>query len=239
MRYIRKQGEGTYALSNANESPPQTEHDATTRWKSFGSRNRQLLSEQLLREQYFLCCYSEIRLDLPELGYHIEHIENKSQHPQRTFDYQNLAVCALDTGKLPTGEEAFGGHAQKKQGSVDMDRFIHCQRHDCSRFFAYVSDGRIVPRLDLNEQETALALYTIDLLNLNCGFLTVERKKHWEELDDLFFEHNQKSWDLEQLLQLDLVPTHQHKLNAFFSLTRQFFGPAAENVLEQYAPDLR
>ncbi|EJT4385593.1 TIGR02646 family protein, partial [Salmonella enterica] len=50
----------------------------------------------LLNEQYHLCCYSEIRADLRGLGYHIEHVENKSQQPGRTFDYQNLAASALD-----------------------------------------------------------------------------------------------------------------------------------------------
>lgn len=53
----------------------------------------------LLNEQYHLCCYSEVRADLRGLGYHIEHVENKSQHPERTFDYLNLAASALDSGE--------------------------------------------------------------------------------------------------------------------------------------------
>ncbi len=49
------------------------------------------------------------------------------------------------------------------------------------------------------------AEYTIDLLNLNSGFLQTERRNHWEELEQLFEEHIEKGWDLQQLLQLELV----------------------------------
>ncbi|ELI0860547.1 TIGR02646 family protein, partial [Salmonella enterica] len=74
----------------------------------------------LLNEQYHLCCYSEIRADLRGLGYHIEHVENKSQQPGRTFDYQNLAASALDSenGLHLFGINAFGGHARGKQEAV-------------------------------------------------------------------------------------------------------------------------
>lgn len=68
----------------------------------------------LLNEQYHLCCYSEIRADLRGLGYHIEHVENKSQQPGRTFDYQNLATSALDSENdlHLFGINAFGGHSR-------------------------------------------------------------------------------------------------------------------------------
>lgn len=66
-----------------------------------------------------------------------------------------------------------------------MAKFIHCHIRDCSRYFAYLSDGRIVPADELNAQETENAQYTIDLLNLNSGFLQTERRNHWEELEQL------------------------------------------------------
>ncbi|EDJ4644545.1 retron system putative HNH endonuclease [Salmonella enterica] len=194
----------------------------------------------LLNEQYHLCCYSEIRADLRGLGYHIEHVENKSQQPGRTFDYQNLAASALDSenGLHLFGINAFGGHARGKQEAVDMANFIHCHLPDCSRYFAYLSDGRIVPADELNAQEMERAEYTIDLLNLNSGFLQTERRNHWEELERLFEEHIEKGWDLQQLLQLELVPSPDHKLHEFFSITRQFFQQEAEQVLQIHAPAL-
>lgn len=237
MRHVVKHGRGTGTLARRHQEPPQTSEEAKRCWRNFDKR---LVRPFLLDEQYHLCCYSELRADLRGLGWHIEHVENKSQHPARTFDYQNLAVSALDSenGLRQFGKEAFGGHAPGKSQSVDMARFIHCHRVDCARYFAWLSDGRIVPAIGLTEPEASNAQYTIDLLNLNCGFLVVERRKHWDELEQLFAEHQEKDWDLQRLLQLDLVPTADHKLHEFFSVTRQFFGPLAEQVLQEQAPDL-
>lgn len=242
MRHVTKTQRGTIALFTAHENPPQDSEQSTKRWRSF-RRDKAAIMALLINEQYHLCCYSEIRADLRGLGYHIEHVENKSQQPERTFDYQNLAASALDSG--PNGglfqlksKSAFGGHSLGKQDAVDMAKFIHCHISDCSRYFAYLSDGRIVPSDGLNAQETEKAQYTIDLLNLNTGFLQTERRKHWEELEQLFDEHIEKGWDLHQLLQLDLVPSPDHKLHEFFSITRHFFQHEAEQVLQSHAPAL-
>ncbi|AXD07576.1 TIGR02646 family protein [Salmonella enterica] len=239
MRHVIKTRRGTDALLTANENPPQDSDQSTRRWRNF-RRDKADLMTLLLNEQYHLCCYSEIRADLRGLGYHIEHVENKSQQPGRTFDYQNLAASALDSenGLHLFGINAFGGHSRGKQEAVDMAKFIHCHLPDCSRYFAYLSDGRIVPADELNTQEMERAQYTIDLLNLNSGFLQTERRNHWEELEQLFDEHIEKDWDLHQLLQLDLVPSPDHKLHEFFSITRQFFQQEAEQVLQIHAPAL-
>lgn len=238
MRYVVKNGRGTGALALQHQEPPQTSAEAERRWRRFD--NKSVLLEVLLNEQYHLCCYSELRADLRGLGWHIEHVENKSQQPVRTFDYQNLSVSSLDSenGLRQFGKEAFGGHAPGKSQPVDMARFIHGHLPDCARYFAYLSDGRIVPAVGLTEPEAVNTQYTIDLLNLNCGFLVVERRNHWNELEHLFAEHQEKDWELQWLLQLDLVPTADHKLHEFFSVTRQFFGPLAEQVLQEQAPSL-
>ncbi|EGZ4333327.1 TIGR02646 family protein [Salmonella enterica subsp. enterica serovar Texas] len=239
MRHVIKTHGGTDALLTANENPPQDSDQSTRRWRNF-RRDKADLMTLLLNEQYHLCCYSEIRADLRGLGYHIEHVENKSQQPGRTFDYQNLAASALDSenGLHLFGINAFGGHSRGKQEAVDMAKFIHCHLPDCSRYFAYLSDGRIVPADELNAQEMERAEYTIDLLNLNSGFLQTERRNHWEELEQPFDEHIEKGWDLQQLLQLELVPSSDHKLHEFFSITRQFFQQEAEQVLHIHAPAL-
>lgn len=116
MRHVIKTRRGTDALLTAHEQPPQNSEQSTRRWQRFGRENKAALMTLLLNEQYHLCCYSEIRADLRGLGYHIEHVENKSQQPWRTFDYQNLAASALDSenGLPQLGINAFGGHAQER-----------------------------------------------------------------------------------------------------------------------------
>ncbi len=195
----------------------------------------------LLDEQYGLCCYSEVRADLLGFGHHIEHVQNKSQHPQLTFAYQNLAASALssdDLGNLKVqGHEAFGGHAVGKQTSVDPTLFVSCHQSDCARYFAYLSDGRVVPRAGLDAQDAAKARYIIQLLNLDSPYLKAIRQEWWDELDRLFAEHQAKNWSLPHLIALDITPAGG-KVSPFFSLTRQFFGNAAEDVLAQQAPQL-
>ncbi len=238
MRHIRKQGNGGQALNRAHANPPQTRQAAKTRWQRFGDKQEVL--DCLLAEQYQLCCYSELRADRQGLGYHIEHVENKSQHPQRTFDYSNLAASALHSADLapfvaaqPVGQQPqaiFGGHAPGKQQAVDMQRFVSPHQADCPRFFAYLSDGRIVPVDGLDHIAADRARYTIDLLNLNSPYLLIQRRNWWVELEDLVIEHLAQEMDLRCLAAIDLLPRNQ-ALSPFFSLTRQLFGRIAEELL--------
>ncbi len=240
MRAIAKRQSGGFYLEQAHLNPPQTSYEATTRWSSFG--HKQAVLTMLLDEQYQLCCYSELRADQKGLGYHVEHIENKSQNSQRTFDYSNLAASALDSDNdLPSFNAqdlgVFGGHAAGKRQGSDMARFISPHQPDCSRYFAYLSDGRVVPSAGLTQHERDCAQNTIDLLNLNSPYLLVKRRDWWGELDELYQEHTVKDWSLEELAKIDLVPTG-NALSRFFTLTRQFFGPVAEQTLQNHAPQL-
>jgi uncharacterized protein (TIGR02646 family) len=237
MRSIQKRGGGGFPLRNSHDHPPQTSYEATSRWNNF--RDKAQVLQYLLEEQYALCCYSELRPDLEGLGYHIEHVENKSQNPSRTFDYGNLAASAPHSDDLATlaaeGKDVFGGHAPGKQKAVDLQQFVSCHQPDCARFFAYDSYGRVTPSIGLDPVEKARAEYTIDLLNLNSSYLVPLRRRWWDELQKLVDQHIDDDWDLEALASVDLIPSHQ-KLSPFFSITRQIFGPVAEKVLREQFP---
>lgn len=240
MRAIAKAGIGTTRLNAEHAQPPRTADEATHRWQRF-RRGKARVLNHLLDEQYQLCCYSEIRPDRLGLGCHIEHLQPKSQYPLRTFDYQNLAASALDSDNdlkafKAQANETFGGHA--KLNDYDSTLFISCHQSDCARFFAYLSDGRVVPASGLASHDTAKASYTIALLNLNSPYLVTQRQSWWDELDQWLAEHDAKGWSLEHLAEVDLVPTGG-KLSQFFSLTRQFFGSVAEQVIAKRAPELR
>lgn len=229
---------GGYHLDKAHSNPPITADEATSRWDSF-RKHKAKVQENLLDDQYGLCCYSELRADLEGLGYHIEHIRPKSIYPVETFDYANLAASALSSDDLNTfktiKEETFGGHA--KLSEFDPALFISCHDTDCARYFAYLSDGRIVPRDKLDNFEEDQANYTISLLNLNSPYLVNRRRRWYDELDQLFEEHIDKQWSVEHLAAIDLIPSNK-RLSQFFSLTRQFFGHVAEQVIQQHLPEL-
>lgn len=222
--------------------PPATSEEASNGWNNFGGIRS--VRNALLAEQYHLCCYSEVRADEVHLGYHIEHIENKSQNPSRTFDSTNLAASAIDSNlgfsqlKQQSGDlksNLFGGHALLKAQGVDMTKLVHPQLNNCANFFLYLSDGRIFPHPELDEQDKEKAKYTIRQLNLDCPYLRTLRRNWWQEL-----QGKRDGWDDVRALsvaQVDLVPSNG-KLNRFFSLTRQFYGSLAEQTLAQQAPEL-
>lgn len=236
MRLITLKHTGGTKLNNAHQHPPTSDEKATSRWHSFN--DKEFVKDSLLEEQFGLCCYSELRADLEGIGYHIEHIEPKSKYPLRTFDYLNLAASALSSADLENRakNDVFGGHA--KNNDYDPSLFISCHDKDCARYFSYLSDGRVVPNDKLSDSEKKQANYTITLLNLNSPYLVNRRKNWYDELDALFEEHADKGWSLEHLASIDLVPTKQKRISQFFSLTRQFFGNVAEQVLTQHAPEL-
>jgi uncharacterized protein (TIGR02646 family) len=211
MKPIFSQNSGCYQLGQAHQHPPTTGDEASSRWSSFGYKAR--VQELLINDQYGLCCYSELRADLEGLGYHIEHIRPKGQFPGQTFDYTNLAASALSSDDLKTiREETFGGHA--KRSHFDKALFISCHDADCAHYFAYLSDGRIVPRDNLSTPDKNRANYTITLLNLNSPYLTNRRRRWYDELDDFFKEHLDKQWSLKDLAAICLIPSNQ-RLNPF------------------------
>jgi uncharacterized protein (TIGR02646 family) len=235
--------------------PPTTSDEATRRWHGFAP-HKQSVVDRLLEDQYMLCCYSELRADLYGLGYHIEHLENKSQHPQRTFDWPNLAASALSSEeglpKLASYRAAsgkvevnFGGHAREKQDQVDLAQFVSIRDPQCATYFAYLSNGEMGPNLNRSLADQGKAEYTIRVLNLNSPYLVNLRRNLWDELDELFMQHLGNGWNIDYLCMGELIPHGRHNaphyipvLNSFFSLTRQFFGQVAEQTLLQHAPGL-
>lgn len=233
MKVIIKSGVHHPLLDNAHQQPPTDSDEAIRRWGRL--KEKDALQQQLLDEQYQLCCYSEVRADLEDIGYHIEHVKPKNKYPEQTFGYYNLAASAIHSDQLSQLSDVFGGHA--KLSEYDEVRFVSCLQADCAHYFRYLSDGRVVPSSTLNDHDKSKALYTINLLKLNCPFLINRRRAWWNELDDLVQEHLDNDMDLYHLASVDLVPSGS-KLSPFFSLTRQYFAKIAEDVLRENAPEL-
>lgn len=241
MRYIKKLLPTPSELVTKHACPPQTKKEAAACWKAFLAEEKRRVLNILLGEQYHLCCYSELRADLLGLGYHIEHVQPKSKYPQRTFDYHNLAASALESDPdLKTFKQnnlqTFGGH--RKDDEYQADLFISSLQNGCSDYFFYIQ-GKIKPSPELSPEQQKQVEYNIKILNLNCPYLINLRKRKHQELEDLFDAalETQDDAQLRNEAQAALLPNNG-KLEAFFSLTRQFFGPLAAQVLKQHAPEL-
>ena len=230
MKYIRK-GVGHHPqLQNAALNPPNSSAEASARWNSL--KDKKGLLSILLREQYHLCGYSEY--DCSPIGFHIEHVENKSQNPQGTFEFCNLLASAFHSDALARipAKDLFGGHSVGKSTSVDMTRFVSPLDAGCWHYFVYLQSGRVIPNPRIGEQSRDKASYTIDLLNLNSAFLVSKRRAHWTSLAAEFDEHVEQGWSIRYLVEAYLVPTNS-RLFPFFSVTRQFFGTVAEQVIAE------
>jgi len=238
MRYIKKMPNIPHYLERAHQTPPATPKQAESRWRSFSSEYKRQLSGRLCNEQYGLCAYSEIRPDEEGLGTHLEHVKPKGQFPDETFNYHNIVLCALDSDydtKNMNRQNVFGGHAKLK--NYDQNRFISCLDQNCSQYFTYLSDGRVVPSNTLNNSQKQHAQYTIDLLNLNCQYLKNKRKKWIDETDDLIQKHLTDNEALYNLADLELGTTNG-KLRQFHSAVLQRFGALGRQILAENYPEL-
>jgi len=195
-----------------------------TNWDTFDGK--QAVTDVLLREQKRLCAYCQIRLD-SDIGSHIEHIWPKHAHTDKTFQWHNLVLSCTRSDYIGATRHAGGvscGHSDGKRDWPAYDpRFISPVEADCERYFEYlVSDGSVQPAKGLTDTEKARAIYTRDLLNLNCRRLRRLRKDLLEEGYRIIFSLLPDKEAVAHFLDCELGETN-NKLNAFHSAQRQHF----------------
>jgi len=187
MRYIKKSAPQEY-IRWAENWPL----DYPLHWEDIDSdgRVKSIIKEGLLKEQGFICCYCEIRID--DRNSHIEHFRPRSFFPEESADYNNL-LCSCQKNP-PKGEPKHCG--TKKGNWYDKDLLISPLEENCEGRFRYTFDGKINPA---NKKDNA-AIETIEKLGLNIKTLTDSRKKVLEyfieelitkDIDDVVLEIRQ------------------------------------------------
>lgn len=231
MRSITK-GTGRYQLSNRH-----TAHlkelaagiASPKAWKNF--HGKQGTKVACLSEQYSLCAWSEIRLDVGAWGMHLDHVEPKSIAPQRTFDHSNLVLSAFSSQMLANmkKDDIFGGHFRKNRYS--KSGFITPLTTNCRRYFHYASDGTVAPALGLSDSERRKARYTIAILNLNSPLLVNRRRRWLQELEEAIDMLLNNAPALEQFADQELCLTG-NRLRPFHSAVRERFGGLGGRVIK-------
>ena len=200
--------------------------DPTKAWDNFKSKKK--VQDSLIPVQKYLCSYCEIELVRGDekFGYHIEHIEPKSKNLSRTFDFSNLLISCFNSGyeiapSVIDQNPISCGHAKKD--SFDPLLFIKPTDLECEDYFYYELDGRIVPNPSLdNSHKFDQAVYTINLLNLNCRRLKRERKDIISEGLDIAYMLSDSPDALSDFASLELEEIN-NKNFAFFTTRRQYF----------------
>lgn len=239
MRHIIK-GQSDEDLFAEHRRPPTQRRRVKDRWDRFrkSDRSEGTRTKCLQNEQSGLCGYSEIDLINgngrdKELGFHLEHIEPKCHSPHRTFDHDNLIVCAIDDKKMRgfAKHDVFGGHARLEWWNPDV--FIHPLRPDCARYFHYeASSGRVVPNANMPRRDRAKARLTIYKLNLNAAILVNWRRTWLAQKAELIETFLDQPEILKQLARQELLP-HEGILKPFHSAVSQLFGSIAEEILAE------
>ena len=74
---------------------------------------------------------------------------------------------------------------------------------------------------------------TIDILGLNVGRLRLAREKRWRALNDNWREHYNDPQVMMEAARLELSPGNDGHLPRFFTTSRSYFAPVAEEILAE------
>lgn len=223
MKYLRHP-DAPIELEKRQKKPVD---NPTKSWENLSSVTKKKIKQYLLPTQSYLCAYCETELAQGEneLGYHIEHIKPKSKYPDFTFQFNNLIISCFEKGnEVDLQHYDFSslscGHFIKN--TYDPDLFIPPTEENCQNYFFYRLEGKIIPIHSLSEQDKKRALYTIDVLNLNCARLVRQRKDIIYEGLEIIDKFNENQEDIAHFVTLECAKINGRHF-AFISLRTQYF----------------
>jgi len=133
VKYIKK----SHEPSEFSEWKAQKNENWEPSYGILGGVEKQALKQSLMKEQGFLCCYCENRID--ENDSHIEHIRPQKAFPEYSLEYENL-LCSCGN-KNKKGEPLHCGI--KKDDWFDKDLLVSPLKEDCVQYFKFLPDGSI------------------------------------------------------------------------------------------------
>ncbi len=215
-------------------------------WEGFrshraGAAYRELVSA-LEDIQHGLCGYCEI--DITDQDRQVEHVIPRSDRAlgaAKSLDTTNMIACCKG-GTWQTDDDARWRKSPRrnrscgeaKQDAASPD-FVDPRMLPALPALTRVRfDGRIAAD---NAACTSAAFdpgkvaKTIDLLGLNVERLRLAREKRWRALSDnwqAYFEDNRV---MQEAARMELLPEADGRLSRFFSTSRSYFDPIAEEIL--------
>jgi uncharacterized protein (TIGR02646 family) len=126
------------------------------------------LRESLVQEQYYVCCYCNMRIKGKPLDTKVEHYLPKEIYRDKTFDYHNLmASCnGGERGKpVELSCDSYKGNTDPSLHDIISPYDVDAHSH-----FGYKENGEIYGLTTRGEK-------TINFLNLNCKRLKLQREK--------------------------------------------------------------
>ncbi|EDN69608.1 conserved hypothetical protein [Beggiatoa sp. PS] len=225
MRFIKKNEQAPDCLNQLVKQykQPKTCYDKLTKNKK-NKECKNLIQQQMLEEQQYLCAYCERKVENNNDVIHIEHIRPRLHYLEKVCDYKNL-ILSCHGSQCPDvnqadyqGEIHSCGHHPAKGNYFDEAKFLNpVELTDISDYFSYrIDEGRI----DSSEKDTIKADYMICLLNLDNPYLNNGRINARKALLKMVQKSSQNKQEaikiFKQLLNLNHPP-------AFISYLRYYF----------------
>jgi len=206
-----------------------------------GSRRYRELVEKLADLQHGLCGYCEI--DLVEGDRQVEHVISRNKAPDRDLDAENMIACckggASDDSDVQGDRERFSpregscGHAK---GDITAPGFVDPRTvPDLPSLTRVRPDGRIEADTGACADagwSTDSVEKTIRILDLNVQRLRTARKDCWDNLSSKMPAYRGNPNAMEEWARSRLLPKNG-ALSKFFTVSRSYFGPLGEAILEE------
>jgi len=145
-------------------------NDNNLTYESIGSELKQVLREQLCKDQGYVCAYCQQRIFPNQGSMKIEHWRAQSTHPDEQLDWKNmLGVCLGKSKNILHCDTSRGNKKLHYHPANPNHRPIYEQ-------ISYAGDGRICLKRNENLEKD------LKVLNLNAQFL---RENRVEALDQV------------------------------------------------------
>lgn len=165
---------------------------------------KKTLKLSLLKEQGFLCCYCERKID--DDHSHIEHFKPQSEYREFELDYNNLH-CSCNGDDVGVCKKPL--HCGHKKGN-NYDEILICPlQSDCESHFAYFLDGKIQPACE----DDVGVKKTIEILGLD-----IPRLCNWRSAAiEPFLDPELTESEFIDFCNIYLQPDGNGMLNPFYS----------------------
>jgi uncharacterized protein (TIGR02646 family) len=208
MRHIRKTKEPqSFAEWKTIES-----QTPNCTYENLKNPQKRELHEALLKEQGYLCCYCEMRIERQHS--HIEHVKPQNPYIELSLDYFNLLASCQGENTPPLKKPI---HCGQKKGNELLK--ISPLDPNCTDFFRYTEAGEIVP--DQNRNEEA-AKNTIDILGLNIDKLKRLRQSAIDGLDINGLTQAEVQQFIQGIKQLNANGQHDEFFSAILYILGQY-----------------
>ncbi len=142
------------------------------KWEDLeGELKSEIRTNILFYEQDCLCGYSEIPLEEENTSSHIDHFVKREHDQNKIFDWNNFIVSTID--------EDFGGKYKDNRYKIKKEEYSQIFNpviDDMSNYIEYLSNGKIIPKSNIENCYKEKVEKTVKVFNLNFESLKIRRK---------------------------------------------------------------